>query len=333
MRTFVFLPPLSRGSGGLTVLTELVRALNAAGFEATGVVREGAAARDVPCLMWEEASPGSRDIWLVPEGWPNALAPGLQAKARCVMWVQNHSMVFSALPEEFLLSKLPLHYLAISAPVARFIRIVLQHPPPILRPGIDPAVFHPAESKPGGPLRIGWMPRKNKALGLQIQTCLRHMRQDKAPPVTWESIHGLDQAGVADALRRCHLFLATGYPEGFSLPPLEAMASGCLVVGFAGYGGWDYMRQAWDEMPGPWFGAEDSLPGNSLVAPDGDVLAASSALGMALRWHEEGNPRLLRTLKAAGETARRYSKEAFAANAVALWEQAAAGEAFAVGAE
>jgi len=36
------------------------------------------------------------------------------------------------------------------------------------------------------------------------------------------------------------VFLSFGYPEGFSLPPVEAMASGCVVVGYHGRGGREY---------------------------------------------------------------------------------------------
>ena len=46
----------------------------------------------------------------------------------------------------------------------------------------------------------------------------------------------------AYALRTAQIFIAHSFPEGLGLPPLEAMASGCLVVGFTGGGGSDYMQ-------------------------------------------------------------------------------------------
>lgn len=38
------------------------------------------------------------------------------------------------------------------------------------------------------------------------------------------------------------IFLSFGYPEGFGLPPAEAMACGCVVVGFHGGGGREFFR-------------------------------------------------------------------------------------------
>jgi hypothetical protein len=46
----------------------------------------------------------------------------------------------------------------------------------------------------------------------------------------------------AEELRRAKVFIAHSFPEGLGLPPLEAMASGCIVVGFTGGGGGDFMN-------------------------------------------------------------------------------------------
>jgi hypothetical protein len=45
-----------------------------------------------------------------------------------------------------------------------------------------------------------------------------------------------------DALARADIFFTHSFPEGFGLPPLEAMALGALVVGYTGGGGEDFMR-------------------------------------------------------------------------------------------
>ncbi len=49
------------------------------------------------------------------------------------------------------------------------------------------------------------------------------------------------QTEIAEHFREADIFLAIGYPEGFALPPLEAMACGCAVIGFTGGGGLDHM--------------------------------------------------------------------------------------------
>ena len=50
------------------------------------------------------------------------------------------------------------------------------------------------------------------------------------------------QGEIADFFRDADVFLAIGYPEGFALPPLEAMACGCAVVRLSalpGVGDWN----------------------------------------------------------------------------------------------
>jgi|WetSurMetagenome_2_1015567.scaffolds.fasta_scaffold07728_2 glycosyltransferase involved in cell wall biosynthesis len=78
--------------------------------------------------------------------------------------------------------------------------------------------------------------------------------------------HDRTQDEVAAAYREADVFLALGFPEGFALPPLEAMACGCAVVGFAGGGGLDFMEHGV----------------TALVAPDGDVAALARALERVL---------------------------------------------------
>ncbi len=48
--------------------------------------------------------------------------------------------------------------------------------------------------------------------------------------VASEGIHAGTEAAMADFYRRCDIFVLSSRMEGFPLPPLEAMASGCAVV-------------------------------------------------------------------------------------------------------
>src|SRR5258708_39406932 len=84
--------------------------------------------------------------------------------------------------------------------------------------------------------------------------------------VPFVEIDRLSQRQPAAALAASAVFLASGYPEGFGLPPLEALACGCLVVGFAGRGGREYLRHG----------------ENCLLAAEGEVLGAAEQLARAL---------------------------------------------------
>ena len=72
-------------------------------------------------------------------------------------------------------------------------------------------------------------------------------------------VDALTETELVHEYQKSDIFLATGYPEGFGLPALEAMACGCAVVGFSGGGGLEYMHHNV----------------NSLIADDGDVDGAA----------------------------------------------------------
>jgi len=65
----------------------------------------------------------------------------------------------------------------------------------------------------------------------------------------------LSEAEYRAVFSEADIYVHCSFPEGFPMPPLEAMASGCIVVGWAGGGGRQFMR---DEE-------------TALVVEDGDV--------------------------------------------------------------
>lgn len=382
MRTFIFLPPLPRMSGGLAVLANMGAELAEAGHDVFFVLREtpehtpwkAALPSSVPLLLWQgnelaicasggqTAAPNPRpdDIWLVPEGWPLALLPGLRAGARVVVYVQNWAYLLAELPDGLKPPDLPVHYLAVSRPVAWHVRDMTGKTAELLRPGIDRTLFRPTgdsspefsaqtlpeRENPASPERprIAWMPRKNSALARQIRaiTDARIVRRGGTPPV-WLEIRDKSPEEVASLLRAADIFLATGFPEGCPLPPLEAMASGCVVTGFSGFGGWDYMRQPVELDAGRARGDTplwlpqplrnelrgDERPGNGLWAADGDVIGASFVLDKALTLWEEQGDGWDALLGGAADTAALYDASAHRAALLSLWERALNGDLFA----
>lgn len=90
--------------------------------------------------------------------------------------------------------------------------------------------------------KIHWMPRKNadhvQAVLLGMQRCnLRHSQGWHAEP-----LQNLTHQTVAGFLNEAKIFLSFGHPEGFGLPIAEAMAAGCWVVGYSGFGGDELFR-------------------------------------------------------------------------------------------
>ncbi|MCJ2166134.1 MULTISPECIES: glycosyltransferase family 1 protein [unclassified Pseudodesulfovibrio] len=315
MKTFIFLPPVSRPTGGITVLRQMADILHQSGRDVFLVAREkggwrpAGMADSAPVMEWVDLKLTKADIWVVPEGWVNALAPGLYANAQCFSYIQNWAYIFSSLPEEVDWHSLPVEFLAVSDPVSLFIKEATFKDSPILRPGIDRSVYFKPENKPDGKLNVAYMPRKNKALAEQIKAIFEH--RCGYGEVNWLPIAGMDAREVAETLRSAHVFLATGFPEGCPLPPLEAMACGCLPVGFTGFGGWDYMRQL-QETPRytPWIELREvDWSGNGLWCADGDVLDAALCLEDAVRMIRDDESSLAAALDAGQQTADAYSTE------------------------
>ncbi|MCP5381740.1 MAG: glycosyltransferase family 4 protein [Kordiimonadaceae bacterium] len=132
--------------------------------------------------------------------------------------------------------------------------------------GIDDSVFFPDPA-----LRekntVLCLPRKNP----QDIDMIRKIVEREIPYVRFKYADGLDEAGIADAFRRADIMLASGYPEGLPLPPLEAMFSGAVVVGFAGRGGRQFMINE----------------KTALVSEDGDCVSAAENLISILKNDEQ----------------------------------------------
>jgi glycosyltransferase involved in cell wall biosynthesis len=323
MRTVFYIPPLRKMSGGLAAIYDTARDVRTLGGEVAlcGPDRsvpglEEACAEGLPFLP-----PGSRlspsDLWCAPESWPSGLHAGATSGAQVAVYVQSWIFMLKPLPGDVPWSRLPFSYIAVSRPVAEFLRrvhgIACRD---VLPPAVGDVFFH-EQARPDGRVRIAWMPRKNRALGESIRQIAGHIlaREASPPRVEWVEIHGLRREAVADMLATCRIFLSSGFPEGFGLPPLEAMASGCVPVGFTGLGGWEYMRRT--RLPGesavesPFaFAGDEGDIGNGFFFSDGDVYAAGQGLAKAVRLSVE-QPDLWAAISLrCRETALRYTRQA-----------------------
>src|SRR5581483_2680898 len=106
-----------------------------------------------------------------------------------------------------------------------------------LRNGIDPQLFGFAEPKRP---QIAFMPGKNDEDIIQVINLLKF--RGALAGYTLAPIAGRSEAEVAAILGQSLIFLSFGVQEGFALPPAEAMACGCIVVGYDGMGGREFLR-------------------------------------------------------------------------------------------
>ncbi len=111
----------------------------------------------------------------------------------------------------------------------------------------------------------------------------------------------LDKNELIKEYQKAEIFLSFSYPEGFALPPLEAMACGCVVIGYTGGGGKSHMING----------------ETAIVLEDGDYKGVEKGLIKIL-----GDNRLKSILKKnALLKAKEYSLEAMYKSVENLWHE------------
>ena len=106
------------------------------------------------------------------------------------------------------------------------------------RLGIDSDIFNFSNNKKR---QIAYMPRKLKDDVDQVINIIN--LRGKLSDWSFVEIDGKSEEAVAKILKESALFLSFNHKEGFGLPPAEAMACGCVVIGYRGEGGKEYFNE------------------------------------------------------------------------------------------
>jgi len=166
--------------------------------------------------------------------------------------------------------------------------------------GIDPRLFAFTREKRR---RIAYMPRKNPHDLHQVLLRLRLAGRLGG----WDlaEIDGRSERETAAVLRESAVFLSAGSAEGFGLPAAEAMSAGCVVVGYHGNGGREFLTE------------ELAFP-----VPAGEVVTFADTVAGVLRRLERGSPELTRRVEAASRfTRENYSPEREERDLVEVWAE------------
>ena len=150
------------------------------------------------------------------------------------------------------------------------------------------------------PISVACMPRK----GLPHIRLVQGLLATVGSKVSWLEIHGLPKEEVIARMRDAQIYVSTSVAEGLGLPPLEAMAAGCLVIGFAGGGGLDF-----------------ATADNGIWVPDQDPWALADALHETVASLDDTSAvaSLDAKRRAGRATAENYTHDRFERELIAFW--------------
>ncbi len=236
-------PDYDTPSGGIRKLYRQVDILNGAGIP-SAVLHHQAPFRcawfehDTPVHYVKETGLTPEDVAVIPEIFGQRILrmfPGVPK----VILNQNTYNTFKTYPAGYegaypyaealgviVVSDDNYEYVKHAFPEAKVHRMVY---------AIDPDLFFLEEPKRN---QACYMPRKNEEDAQQV----RHVLRARGVELEFEVIDGLSETETAAVLRQSRFYLSFGHPEGFGLPPAEAMACGCIVVGYHGMGGSEFLR-------------------------------------------------------------------------------------------
>ncbi len=184
--------------------------------------------------------------------------------------------------------------------VAEFFRLRFPSLPIVIVPTCtDLAVFRFQAQKK---LQIAFSPHKRPLEAGFIRDLFRASKTEHSK-LPWVEIAKLSEEQVAARLGETAVYLSLCRFESFSQSILEAMACGCVVAGFTGFGA----RQYTTTRNGYW-------------ADEDDCLDCVEQLGRAVRLVVEGGPAYRDMLEAAHFTARQHGRDVLAAQVVAFWK-------------
>ena len=304
-------PDQTMPRGGVRTNYRQVDLLNAAGIEAAVLHSQPRFrctwfANQTRTVSAPEVELGAQDILVVPEFY----APGLHllpAAPRKIIFNQGAYHTFDYAPDPADSPGAPytsvenlVGMLTVSDNSAALLRYTFQGTPIWqTRAVINQDVFHPRPNAPGR--RIAFVPRRRPAERHQ----LFHMLGIRGATNGWEMvpIEGYTESQTGELMSGCAIFLSFSEREGFGLPPVEAMASGCYVIGFTGLGGREYFD-----------------PTYSSPVPDGDLLAFAVAVEDAVRRFESDPASLTQTgLLASERVLGRYHEDGLREDLLAVY--------------
>lgn len=246
---YVLCPDLNSPFGGVMKLYELVDTLNANGIKSFIVHEDKNLAIDwfshsTPIIDFKSLKVSTDDLLIIPEVFGSQILDFYPGVRKIIF---NQNSFYTLLPfnwdlelakkvylhqdivQVMVVSEYDFNFFSWLFPGIRLSRITL---------GINDKLFH-------------YHPHKKKIIAVMPRKVIDDYNQLIQLLLLKDDLDGyiikiIDQVSLeecAEILREAAIFLSFSNKESFGLPPAEAMACGCVVVGYHGQGGKEFFRK------------------------------------------------------------------------------------------
>lgn len=299
MRILYFCPDFPQPSGGIKTLYRHVNRLCARGFDAYIVhqkrdFRASWHVYDAP-VLWLSDRPtfSPDDVLVIPEVMHSLMQQTARFAGRRIVIALSWSPTYWGLKPGQSWTDFGIREVMVKSPlIQRYVKWNMGLEAMLIPEFINPALYYvPDQPKEK---RICYLPRKERS-GAWLHGIFQRS-EDRKGLVAWQPLQNLDEAEYAEQLRRARFFLVTNLQEGMNSSVLEAMACGCLVMGYAGVGGNSYMVGSGPEQ-------------NAFLVPNGDLPALGPAVQATFERVREQPDAFDEIIRRGVQTAARFQNE------------------------
>ena len=282
--SYFYLPDFEKESGGVKLAYDHVKCMNDNGFNAVVIHQadgfkpewlkqyydtdDDGEFAGIPMIYLDSGNLpiNIEDSFFIPEGFPQIMENLAQQNAPCkrIVFCQNWYYVLNALPPGVFWNNYGINdCMSVSQTQSEYLKMIM----PTLNiknvyGHISSEIFHPPEKMTDKKLQVAFIPsRDGGAKGYNViktfYAMFPHFRF-----VQFAEVKGLDKDDYASLLRESAFYVHFDEASSWGTAPIEAFLSKCLVAGWDGVGGREYMNTD-----------------NMWVVPNGDIIRLAMAIG------------------------------------------------------
>ena len=272
-RIIYFCPDFPQPSGGIKTLYRHVTRLVESGFDAW-IVHQKHPFRvtwhgyEAPTIWLSERPRFTpEDVLVIPEVMPQVMQQTAHFSGERIVIALSWSPTYWNLPSGQTWSSYKIRRVITKSPlIQEYLRWSMGIEATLINEYVTPARYHlAAEAKRP---KVCYLTRKERSAAW-----LHQVLYGKGHPFNhfeWMPLRELREDEYARHLREASVYVTTNMQEGMNTSVLEAMACGCLVVGYSGVGGHVYMKSEGPEQ-------------NCILVENGNVPALGKELETVLR--------------------------------------------------